>query len=464
MEALFSDVDILFEILCRLPVIDLSRYKCISKQWNKLISDPYFLLVHHQRSTDVSCLFIQKYMFRAPTHNSYSYCPISLMLSERVYKALLGMNFILTSVSNGLLCCRNHQRTGNDFFVYVVNPASMDWFRISSPEDCCNESLAIAFYPFGYSDNTTPSFKLVNMRRPEGGGSFYYFWVYSSETGTWNKSKEICYCNYDLPKAKKVFANGRFNWLTLGHYVITFDAKEDKSSVIKLPGVEILDPYIIHQMCIGESDGYLYFLYVNWSELKVWSLQDYSGPLWVLKYRVNLFDSFGEYVSVKGLKSWRESECHEEVSNNCWMQPLTHEEVSNNCWMQPLTLNSDVLFLRLEEKWIQCYDFKTGGLESIGCSVSMVQYLDGYHTPAAFPYTITLAAASALKYFISALPDDIASSRSEAEEMDRKFLRDSPTLRPCCFQIYRSSKENAPVLAEFSSRVSKFTAPAKRRK
>ncbi|KAM3288200.1 hypothetical protein P3S67_021630 [Capsicum chacoense] len=41
----FQD-DIIMEILYRLPVRDLVQFKCVSKLWNALISDPYFVNKH----------------------------------------------------------------------------------------------------------------------------------------------------------------------------------------------------------------------------------------------------------------------------------------------------------------------------------------------------------------------------------------------------------------------------------
>ncbi|CAJ1967971.1 unnamed protein product [Sphenostylis stenocarpa] len=43
--------DVLFEILSRVPVKDLMRFKCVSKWWNHLVSDPTFVKLHLQRSS-----------------------------------------------------------------------------------------------------------------------------------------------------------------------------------------------------------------------------------------------------------------------------------------------------------------------------------------------------------------------------------------------------------------------------
>ncbi|KAJ4972963.1 hypothetical protein NE237_006137 [Protea cynaroides] len=46
-----SNGDLMANILSRLPVKALSRFKCVSKQWNMLISDPYFVSAHQSWAT-----------------------------------------------------------------------------------------------------------------------------------------------------------------------------------------------------------------------------------------------------------------------------------------------------------------------------------------------------------------------------------------------------------------------------
>ncbi|KAK1612779.1 hypothetical protein QYE76_036452 [Lolium multiflorum] len=47
--AVSSSTDIIFEILSRLPVKTLCRFRCASKQWRALISDPIFQTTHDSR-------------------------------------------------------------------------------------------------------------------------------------------------------------------------------------------------------------------------------------------------------------------------------------------------------------------------------------------------------------------------------------------------------------------------------
>nr|POF26864.1 hypothetical protein CFP56_45598 [Quercus suber] len=62
MEVIFSNDDLAMEILSRFSALELSRFKCVSRRWKNLISDPSFLCVHHQRSQlrGITTLLIQQ--------------------------------------------------------------------------------------------------------------------------------------------------------------------------------------------------------------------------------------------------------------------------------------------------------------------------------------------------------------------------------------------------------------------
>ncbi|PHU05426.1 hypothetical protein BC332_26248 [Capsicum chinense] len=74
----FKDV-IIMEILCRLPVRYLVQFKCVSKLWNALISDPYFVnkhLNHAKNDPHAPKLLLCKSSFVDYTTSIYS-CPLS---------------------------------------------------------------------------------------------------------------------------------------------------------------------------------------------------------------------------------------------------------------------------------------------------------------------------------------------------------------------------------------------------
>ncbi|PHT70991.1 hypothetical protein T459_26095 [Capsicum annuum] len=83
----FQD-DIIMEILYRLPVRDLFQFKCVSKLWNALISDPHFVNKHLYRAKNdphSQKLLIYQRSLTDPTTSIYS-CPLSSSLQQLLIK------------------------------------------------------------------------------------------------------------------------------------------------------------------------------------------------------------------------------------------------------------------------------------------------------------------------------------------------------------------------------------------
>ncbi|KAF3662540.1 putative F-box protein CPR30-like isoform X4 [Capsicum annuum] len=96
------------EILNRLPVRSLLRFKCISKFWKALISDPYFKMKHlncAKNDQDFQKLLIMHWC-RADNIVSLYYCPLSsVQLVENSQKLDIPSKFKPTLC--GILCCYN---------------------------------------------------------------------------------------------------------------------------------------------------------------------------------------------------------------------------------------------------------------------------------------------------------------------------------------------------------------------
>ncbi|KAJ6976543.1 hypothetical protein D5086_022765 [Populus alba] len=67
-EVIGNNLDLVTEILLRVPAKPLLKFKCVSKQWLSLISDPKFCVshTHHQPPTAPSALFLLNYLASSP--------------------------------------------------------------------------------------------------------------------------------------------------------------------------------------------------------------------------------------------------------------------------------------------------------------------------------------------------------------------------------------------------------------
>uniref|UniRef100_A0A2N9JAD4 Uncharacterized protein n=1 Tax=Fagus sylvatica TaxID=28930 RepID=A0A2N9JAD4_FAGSY len=125
-----------------------------------------------------------------------------------------------------------------------------EWIALKPTGCVVGDSIGLAFYPFGYSSNIDPIFKLVSIQQSKVDPHLYSFVMYSSETGRWTTSKEV-----------------------------------------KLRIRSLL-------WC---SEGYLHYVGVHGQEFSVWMLKDYFTSEWVLKYQLALLDiisqeSYGYFI------------------------------------------------------------------------------------------------------------------------------------------------------------------------
>uniref|UniRef100_A0A7N2LEN1 F-box protein At3g26010-like beta-propeller domain-containing protein n=1 Tax=Quercus lobata TaxID=97700 RepID=A0A7N2LEN1_QUELO len=152
------------------------------------------------------------------------------------------------------------------------------------------------------------------IQRPKHEPNSYSFVIYSSETGKWKTSLEVCYCKDELHENKHIYINGRFYWLTSNQNIITFEVDEELSGVITVPGSKWLDG-------------------------------DPCKPIWVLKHHINI-DQFGE------------------ASRDQYIHRVRHfpEMNGDSIVVDAQTFYDEVVYLSIRGR-LCSYDFKTGRLK-----------------------------------------------------------------------------------------------------
>ncbi|KAJ0801406.1 putative F-box domain-containing protein [Helianthus annuus] len=133
MEDLLPD-DLMCNVLSRLPVKTIIRYKCVCKKWRDLVSDSYFVNLHLSRSREALMIFNYYKPFR----------PGNLLWVEIGHKALVQVKrLVLTEYCahvscywrsqvgsvNGLIC--SAYKCGRGFLIY--NPVLEECMHVPSP-------------------------------------------------------------------------------------------------------------------------------------------------------------------------------------------------------------------------------------------------------------------------------------------------------------------------------------------
>ncbi|KAM5575098.1 hypothetical protein ABKV19_014171 [Rosa sericea] len=268
--------EIIREILSRLPVKSLCRFRCVSKSWLSLILDPQFVKMHFNKAIENQDLFYQrrKLLFTDEKGDSLYSFDLDEFLNHYHDHPFL----------NGLGNCNNVGVIGDDYdgdlvvtrlklpsFVrvfkyrseswslmsfccglvlfrlgwelYVANPAIRKYKKLPAPTAELGPEPFIS-YQFGFGfDHTTDDFKVINSRSTEDGVEFI---VYAFKTGSWRQIQR--WFPYRRPGAG-ILLNGGLHWLMRrvednSRVIVSLSLAEEEVREIPLPldlGVGVWD-------------------------------------------------------------------------------------------------------------------------------------------------------------------------------------------------------------------------------
>uniref|UniRef100_A0ACD5W448 Uncharacterized protein n=1 Tax=Avena sativa TaxID=4498 RepID=A0ACD5W448_AVESA len=283
----------LAEILSRVPYRSLCRFKCVSKPWLALCSDPDI----RKRSPQTLSGFFQRrthgmdgVRFRNLSGRGPPMVDASLPFLRKSYEVV---NF--GHCCGGLVLCRcwkSDPREFEDeagFNLVVCNPATEKWTKLPP---CPMEELHLLDESKQYLgfDPAVPSRFVVFLHLLNEVA------IYSSDTGRWTVVQSGWIFE---PRAmgylESVFLNGTMHLLTSKSSILRVDTEGEVCRKIDIPGN-------VRQSCadpsIGHSQGCLYAWYVdnpNTCQLFVWALEEYGSASWTLKHTVNILELFGRH-------------------------------------------------------------------------------------------------------------------------------------------------------------------------
>ncbi|XVF12668.1 hypothetical protein REPUB_Repub08aG0138800 [Reevesia pubescens] len=243
--------DTITDILSRLPVKSLTRFKSVSKNWARLTSSPAFLSAHLRRSSPDPSLLIRRYhtqsgwdfgiwLITNPTQNYR----IAQLFDIPVLESLPLFPKIVGSV-DGLVCLDVSPCYGSDFVLW--NPGTKQFKRLPFPLITSTRSnpIWLVFLGFGF-DSFNNDYKLVRIVsfRSNDALPIMRVEVYSWKDGVWKEIEE----SFDLAVLcggqDGVVVDGSLNWVAIGlqrfadrKVVISFDMGRGVFKTIPLPAV-----------------------------------------------------------------------------------------------------------------------------------------------------------------------------------------------------------------------------------
>ncbi|KAK9288918.1 hypothetical protein L1049_017389 [Liquidambar formosana] len=300
--------EIIHEVLARLPVKTLLRFRCVCKLWRSFIADPHFIKKHlHLSTIDDKYTHHRVMITPAEPHFSFRSCSLYSIYNEQSDNAIeldyplrdpRRANWVIGSC-NGLLCI-----AFKGDVIIVGNPAIREFRRLPEPGfKTWVESYFARYviYGFGY-DDSIDDYKVVSVlcfvRHKH---SVTEVKVYTSRTNTWRRIEDFLYGPpHDEPGR---LVSGALNWpsiryggfhnnvLRLSWVIVALDL--EKETYIEVPQPKYGDSG--YDRTLGVLGGCLSIL-CNYrgSHGDVWVMKEYGlGESWTklltIPYVIDLF-------------------------------------------------------------------------------------------------------------------------------------------------------------------------------
>ncbi|XP_060214842.1 F-box protein CPR1-like [Lycium barbarum] len=188
MKIHFPDV-IIVDILSRLPVRSLLRFKCASKFWRSLISEPYFKTKHWNHAKNNQNF--QRFLIGQVCPTSHDkwlgtmsfYCS-SVSSVQLVDVQKLGCPSNDKPCGYFIVCCGDGLsllRSPNDYLLW--NPSTNESVVLPNPESPRTFGSA---YGLGY-DTTSDDYKILRIESSKGYGSNPPCKIFALKSGSWRK-------------------------------------------------------------------------------------------------------------------------------------------------------------------------------------------------------------------------------------------------------------------------------------
>nr|XP_043607670.1 F-box/kelch-repeat protein At3g06240-like [Erigeron canadensis] len=292
--------DIITDILYRLPAKSIGRFRCVSKSWLSLLSDPKFIKTHRNTLNQNHLIFISNNysLYSLPSHQNHE--ENVLLKPTKIQLELPHVEFNLQGSCNGLVLV-SADDFDYDHTLVVFNPTTREFVELPvSGYEMVDDLLEIdIMYGFGY-DSVADDYKVVTI------SYFHYNYlispdvmsvhVYSLRTNTW---KSVIDSPYDHSHGKSlsgVFVNGFLHWIAKekggsDHHlsvIVAFSIADEKFSQVPLPtyeGDDIMSKNDCKLVALGEKLAI--FLEM---EGVVWLMDEYGlGESWT-KIIINGFN------------------------------------------------------------------------------------------------------------------------------------------------------------------------------
>ncbi|XP_055811994.1 F-box/kelch-repeat protein At3g23880-like [Solanum dulcamara] len=276
--------ELVTEILLRLPVKSLLKFRCVSKFWLNLVTSPEFVKTHLSITANNKDFTHHRLMFRlmGPKY-SLKDCSLSTFLYDSItrtfdldYPMKNSCRFVaIVGSVNGLICLRIEEKD-----LVIWNPSIRKFKKL--PDSLGTISTTHFHYMYGFDyDELADDYKVVRGLRNFSSNNSCYIEVqmYSLNSDSWRIIDHIM--SEDLALHTGLFVNGKLHWVSktsrdLHSYndwdIISIDLADGKWGKVDKP-------------CYGEGDpNFTPYMVVLGSDFSVYCKHPETfANLWVMK-------------------------------------------------------------------------------------------------------------------------------------------------------------------------------------
>ncbi|KAG4380386.1 hypothetical protein AAZX31_16G148100 [Glycine max] len=285
VRSVFLPQELIIEILLRLPVKSLVRFKCVCKLWLSLISDPHFAISHFEQAA----IHNERLVLLAPCAREFRSIDFNASLHDNSASAALKLDFlppkpyyvrILGSCRGFVLldCCQS---------LHVWNPSTGVHKQV--PRSPIVSDMDVRFftflYGFGYDPSTHDYLVVQASNNPSSDDYATRVEFFSLGANAWKEIEGIhlSYMNYFHDVRVGSLLNGALHWITcrydlLIHVVVVFDLMERSFSEIPLPVDFDIEYFYDYNFCqLGILGECLSICVVGYyCSTEIWVMKEYK--------------------------------------------------------------------------------------------------------------------------------------------------------------------------------------------
>ncbi|KAK6254633.1 hypothetical protein SCA6_015938 [Theobroma cacao] len=275
--------DIIEEILSRLPVKSLLRFKCVSKSWKSLISSPSFARMQLERASGTSVVITSTPSRLNLVDYETSFCEVPLDFPPKRQDRRVR----IMGSCHGLVAVALEKDK-----VFLWNPSTGDYKKL--PDPCFPSSGLLCFYGFGY-DSSTDDYKLLLGAQTSAWHPISYTFckevtvsIFSLRNNSWRMIQFPSANSSIFPflNLSGSLVNGALHWLKGKNVTVeiqAFDLKTERFSIVPIPDKPQTS---FHYLNIGVLGGRLCLTFYNHNfclneppshhPLEIWVMKDYG--------------------------------------------------------------------------------------------------------------------------------------------------------------------------------------------